>query len=198
MEQLNESLFLLLNAAPGESSAMVGIAHFLAERLIWIMPAGMILGWLRGSMAARQILVAAMVSGLTALLINQVIGLVWYHPRPFEAGIGRTLIPHVRDSSLPSDHLTLIWAVAFSLLLHEQSRIIGWALAASGMTVAWARIYLGVHFPLDILGAALVALSSAWLILGQEHRLVTPLMRLLLPLYRTIFAGWIRRGWVRQ
>lgn len=198
MEQLNESLFLLLNAAPGESGAMVGIAHFLAERLIWIMPAGMILGWLRGSTAARQILVAAMVSGLTGLLINQMIGLVWYHPRPFAAGIGRTLIPHVQDSSFPSDHLTLIWAVAFSLLLHEQSRIAGWTLAASGMPVAWARIYLGVHFPLDILGAALVALSSAWLILRQEHRLVSPLMRLLLPPYRTIFAGWIRKGWVRQ
>ena len=67
-----------------------------------------------------------------------------------------------------------------------------------GVPVACARIYLGVHFPLDILGAALVALSSAWLILTQEHRLIAPLMCLLLPPYRTIFASLIRRGWVRQ
>ena len=198
MEHLNQSLFLLLNAAPDASIIVTTAARFLADGLIWALPAGLILGWLRGSYATRQVLIAATVSGLVGLLINQLIGLVWYHPRPFEAGIGQTLIPHVQDSSFPSDHLTLIWAVAFSLLLHEQPRRVGWVLALLGIPVAWARIYLGVHFPLDIIGAALVALSSAWLTLRQEHRLIVPLMRLLLPAYRSIFAGLIRRGWMRQ
>ncbi len=52
-----------------------------------------------------------------------------------------------------------------------------------------------------MLGAALVALGSAWLILGQEQRLIAPLMRLmrlLLPPYRGLFGGLIRRGWVRE
>lgn len=198
MEHLNQTLFLLLNAAPGASRIVVETARFLAEGLVWIVPAGLIIGWLRGSSATRQVLIAATVSGLAGLLINQLISLGWYHPRPFEAGIGQTLIPHVMDSSFPSDHLTLIWAVAFSLLMHEQPRLAGWALAMLGLPVAWGRIYLGVHFPLDMLGAALVALSSAWLILGEEHRFIVPLMRLLLPPYRTMFAGLIRRGWVRQ
>lgn len=198
MEHLNQALFLLLNAGPGAAGIAVEAARFLAGGLIWIVPAGLIIGWLRGSSATRQVLIAAMVSGLAGLLINQLIALVWYNPRPFEAGIGQTLIPHVRDSSFPSDHLTLIWAIAFSLLLHEQPRLAGWALALLGVPVAWARIYLGVHFPLDILGAALVALSSAWLVLGKERWLVAPLMRLVLPPYRTIFAGLIRRGWVRK
>jgi undecaprenyl-diphosphatase len=198
VEGLNQSLFLLLNAAPGASGVVVDTARFLADGLIWIVPAGLIIGWLRGSSATRQALIAATVSGLAGLLINQLIGLVWYHPRPFEAGIGQTLIPHVQDSSFPSDHLTLIWAIAFSFLLHEQARLAGWVLALLGVPVAWARIYLGVHFPLDIVGAALVALISAWLILREEPRLIAPLMRLLLPAYRTIFAGLIRRGWVRQ
>lgn len=198
MEHLNQSLFLLLNAAPGASEIVVETARFLADSLIWVVPAGLILGWMRGSSATRQVLIAATVSGLAGLLINQLIGLVWYHPRPFEAGIGQTQIQHVQDSSFPSDHLTLIWAIAFSLLLHEQPRLAGWALVLLGVPVAWARIYLGVHFPLDMLGAALVALSSAWLILGEEHRFIAPLMRLLLPGYRTMFAGLIWRGWVRQ
>ena len=198
MEHLNQALFLLLNAAPDARGFVVETARILADGVIWILPAALIIGWLRGSSATRKVLIAATVSGLAGLMINQLIGLVWYHPRPFEAGIGQTLIPHVRDSSFPSDHLTLIWAVAFSLLLRERPRLAGWALVLLGVPVAWARIYLGVHFPLDVLGAALVALSSAWLILGEEHRLVAPLMRLFLPPYRTIFAGLIRRGWVRK
>jgi len=198
LERLNDSLFLLINAAPGASGIVVDSAIFFAYGLIWLVPTGLFIGWLRGSSALRQILIAATVSGLAGLLINQLIGLVWYHPRPFEAGIGHTLVPHVRDSSFPSDHLTLIWAIAFSLLLREQSRLAGWALALMGVLVAWARIYLGVHFPLDMLGAVLVALGSAWLILSAEHQLITPIMRLLLPAYRTIFAGLIRKGWVRK
>ena len=198
MERLNDSFFLLINAAPGASDIVVGTAIFFAYGLIWLVPTGLIIGWLRGSSALRQILVAATVSGLAALLINQLIGLFWYHPRPFGAGIGQTLVFHARDSSFPSDHLTLIWAVAFSLLLREQSRSAGWALALMGVPVAWARIYLGVHFPLDMIGAALVALGSAWFINSVQHRLITPLMPLLLSAYRTIFAGLIRKGWVRR
>lgn len=198
MEHWNQTLFLLLNAAPGASGIAVEVARLLADGLIWIVPMGMIFGWLRGSAATRHALVAATASGLAGLLINQLIGLVWDHPRPFVAGIGQTLMAHAPDSSFPSDHLTLIWAVAFSLLLHEQPRVAGWALALLGLPVAWARIYLGVHFPLDMLGAALVAFGSAWLILGEERRLVAPLVQAMQRAYRWVFAGLIEKGWVRQ
>ncbi|TCV85366.1 phosphatase PAP2 family protein [Sulfurirhabdus autotrophica] len=198
MEHVNQSLFLLINAAPGASGFMVNLAVFIAESLIWIVPAGLKIVWLRSANLARHALVAATVAGLFALLVNQVIGLYWYHPRPFEAGIGLTLIPHVMDSSFPSDHLTLIWAVAISLLLNKQFRLTGWVLFLLGVPVAWARIYLGVHFPLDILGAVLVAWGSAWIVKRKEHRLIPPLMSLILPLYRILFSGFIRRGWVRQ
>lgn len=198
MEYWNQSLFLLLNAAPGTSGTVVEAARLLADGLIWVVPIGMIIGWLRGSTATRHTLVAATVSGLAGLLINQLIGLLWYHPRPIEIGIGQALIAHVQDSSFPSDHLTLIWAVAFSILLHEQLRVAGWALALLGLPVAWARIYLGVHFPLDMLGAALVAFGSAWLVLSEEHRFVAPVMRMLQHHYRRICSGLIERGWARQ
>ncbi len=46
--------------------------------------------------------------------------------------------------------------------------------------VADGLICLGVHFPLDILGAALVGLGGARLVRGQEARLIAPQMRRLL------------------
>ena len=198
MEHLNLALFLLVSAGENAPGIAIAAARFLAQDLVWMLPAGLILGWLRGSSATRQALIAATVAGLTGLLINQLIGLAWYHPRPFAAGLGRALIAHAWDSSFPSDHLTLIWAIASSLALHRQVRFAGWAIALLGVPVAWARIYLGLHFPLDILGAALVALCSTWLISGQEEQLIAPLMRLLLPTYRKLFSGFIRKGWVRQ
>lgn len=67
-----------------------------------------------------------------------------------------------------------------------------------GIAVVAARVYLGLHFPLDMLGAAPVALGSAWLIGWQEELLITPLMRVAQPTYRKLFYAFIRKGWVRQ
>lgn len=198
MEQLNQWLFLYINASPHAPMITVIGAKILAEGLIWLVPLGLVIAWLRGTNDTRLALLRATFAGLLALLINQVIVGVWFHPRPFALGIGQTLLPHAMESSFPSDHLTLIWAVAFSLLLHPPLRRAGGLIALLGVPVAWARIYLGVHFPLDMLGAALVALSSAWAMLKAEHRLVSPCMQHLLPVYRMLFAGFIRRGWARQ
>jgi undecaprenyl-diphosphatase len=78
MLHLNQTLFLLLNAAQDASPVVVGAAWFLADGLIWIVPTGLMLGWLKGSSMTRQVLIAATVSGLTGLLINQLLGLIWY------------------------------------------------------------------------------------------------------------------------
>lgn len=198
IEHLNQTVFLLLNAGPHASSIVVDGARLFAQGAIWLVPAGFLLGWLRGGGPVRQALLAATLAGLTGLFLNQVIGLIWYHPRPFELGIGRSLIPHVQDSSFPSDHLTLIWSIAFTLVLHRQTRPAGWVIALAGMLVGWARIYLGVHFPADILGALPVALVSAALARRIENSIAEPLMERLQPLYRTLFARLIRRGWVRD
>jgi membrane-associated phospholipid phosphatase len=48
------------------------------------------------------------------LAINQAIGLVWQHPRPFMAGIGHAWISHATDSSFPSDHTTVSFGVALA------------------------------------------------------------------------------------
>ena len=198
MEHLNQAIFLLLNAGPHSSPTTVDVARLLAESAIWLVPVGLVLGWLHGSMTIRKVLLGAAVAGLAGLLLNQIIGLMWYHPRPFEAGIGRTLIQHVQDSSFPSDHLTLIWAVATSFALHKRTRLAGWILALIGLPVAWARIYLGVHFPADMLGALVVGLFSAGFVRRLEGRFAEPLMGWLQPLYRKACASLIRRGWARE
>ena len=198
MEHLNRSLFLLINAGQNAPSDLVALARLFAQYLIWIVPAGLLAGWLRGSNRMRQTLLTAAVAGLTGLLVNQVIGLAWYHPRPFAVGIGRTLLAHAADSSFPSDHLTLLWAVAISLIARQTTCRAGWALAAMGLPLAWARVYLGLHWPLDMIGAACVAFGSAWFVRRQERRLIAPAMPLLLSVYRRLCSGPIRSGWVRQ
>lgn len=196
MNEINEALFLLINAAGNPNIYALEIAKFFAEYAIWMVPLVLAVGWVRGSERTRKLMLEAVASGLAGLLINQVIGLFWQHPRPFMVGIGQTLIQHAPDSSFPSDHLTLLWAVAFSFLMHQRPRSAGLVLALLGLPIAWARIYLGVHFPLDMLGAALVAVLSAWLCFREERWFVEPLFLLTNAIYQRAFGPLIRKGWL--
>ncbi|MDA8430868.1 MAG: undecaprenyl-diphosphatase [Geobacteraceae bacterium] len=197
MEGLNQALFLMLNAPAHPPVLLLGMARGLAEWSIWLIPLMLTAGWLRGGEWRRRLMLEATASGLAGLLINQMIGLVWQHPRPFMIGLGHTFLAHSLDSSFPSDHLTLIWAVAFNLLMHQRHWGTGLYLALLGVPVAWARIYLGVHFPLDMAGAALVALVSVRMV-QHEEQLVGRLYRPSMALYRLLAAPLIRRGWIQN
>ena len=162
------------------------------------MPLALAAGWLRGSEDSRKVWLEAFVAILAGLLINQFIALVWPHPRPFMLGLGHNFINHAANSSFPSDHLTGLWAFSFSLLLHRGQRMTAIALILLGLPMAWARIYLGVHFPLDMLGAALVAGLSASLALIGARFYIQPIYQLTISIHRIIFGSLIKRGWLKN
>ncbi|MDX1800623.1 MAG: phosphatase PAP2 family protein [Marinobacter sp.] len=196
MESFNQTYFLMLNASAHPDHSLVLIAKLLAEGLVWLIPLTLIGNWLSGQPARRRIAVIGAVAGLAALSLNQLIGLFWQHPRPFMIGLGHTLMPHAPDSSFPSDHLTLIWSVSLLFLAQAKTRVAGLLLTLMGIPVAWARIYLGVHFPLDMLGALLCGGLTAWAFHNVESPLATRLYRWAEQLYQLLCGPFIRRGWL--
>lgn len=71
-------------------------------------------------------------------------------------GLGQTFLPHTPDSSSPSDHATVFAGIGLTLLFGRAFRLAA-AVLTIGFVVAWARVFLGVHFPLDMVGAVAVA-----------------------------------------
>lgn len=197
-ETFNLDLFHLLNASAHPPASILAVALLLAQWAVYLVPLALTGAWLWGKPAWRGTLLHSALTGLLALGVNQMIGLLYYHPRPFAMGVGHTFLAHAPDSSFPSDHATLIWSVGLSLLPERNLRSLAAALFILGWAVAWARIYVGVHFPLDMAGALAVALFSAtlcrplcaWL----SHGALPGLQRL----YHYLFAVLIRRGWVRE
>lgn len=198
METINRELFLFINAPAQPAVLMVTIARWLADYLIWAIPAVVAVGWLTGREQTRRAMLGATMAGLSGLLLNQLIGFAWVHPRPFMIGLGHTLIPHAADSSFPSDHLTLLWAVAFRLLFARGNlRQGGVLLTLIGLPVAWARIYLGVHFPFDMVGAAVVAALCAWACYRcEKSRALEAAYQLATAIHGQLLAPFIRRGWL--
>jgi undecaprenyl-diphosphatase len=171
MEDFNTTLFLIINAGPGAPHPLILLATALATWVVYLAAAGLVVGWIRGKTKLRFALLDATLTALIALGVAQIIARLWYHPRPFELGLGRQLLAHVPETSFPSDHATLLFALALPLVLNPVSRRMGWFMLALGAAVAWSRVYLGVHFPFDMAGAVLVALASTLAVQPITRRL---------------------------
>jgi undecaprenyl-diphosphatase len=110
--------------------------------------------------------VAAM-AGATSLA-SHAIAMSLNVPRPFIAGLAPAYIEHAGRGSLPSTHAAVMFMVALAFMLRPGLRRLGVPLLALAAATGWARVYVGVHYPLDIaagllLGAVIAGvLATAW------------------------------------
>lgn len=177
-DNINNQLFLVLNAPAQASPLMLEIGKGCASYLIVLFPLLLVGYWFSFNPRNQHQVLLATTTSLLALTVNVIIGLLWQHPRPFMVPIGHTFLSHVADSSFPSDHMTLACAISFSLILGQKMRV-GVGLLIIGLAIAWGRIYMGVHFPADMVGSMLVALFCAWAVKKSEVRLAPLFHRIL-------------------
>ena len=186
LENWNQSAFLAINAGAHASALVISLAKLLANWSIYLAPILLMVAWVRRSVAVRFALLDATVAALIGLALAQVITAIWYHPRPFEICLGRQLLDHVPEASFPSDHATLLFSLALPLLFCAPARRWGAVLLTLGVVVAWSRIYLGVHFPLDMIGAFAVAIIASLVIVVAGPSLRRRTYPLLISIYEIL------------
>ncbi len=191
---LNDHLFLALNASAHPDALEAAFAKLAASWLVYAAALLVPAFWIWGRPGRRNGLLATVVAVSIALGINQLLGQLWFEPRPFMIGLGHTLMFHAVDNSFPSDHATFLWSLGFSLLATgAASRTWAALVCLAGLLVAWARVYLGLHFPIDMAASILVALadvaiaraalplSRRWLLPAVGHTYEVTLHALRLP-----------------
>lgn len=163
--------------------ALYGIAVF-AALLVWAVVAAR-----RGS---DRDLAAAGWAGLAtvvAVAVNQPVGALVGEARPYATHPeALVLVSRTSDFSFPSDHAVMAGAAAVGLLI--ASRRVGWWAVGAAVLMAFARVYVGAHYPQDVLaGLALGGLVAGvgWLVLSRALVLLTHRARAL-PLLDGIFG----------
>lgn len=114
-----------------------------------------------GSQRSKLAALSAAASVGLALLLNVALGQLWFHNRPFVEHPRATLllVQHGADNSFPSDHASVAFAVAFAVLAFHRKFGLGLLLGAAA--VAIDRIFVGVHYPVDVMASLFVGLGSA-------------------------------------
>jgi undecaprenyl-diphosphatase len=110
-------------------------------------------------------------AALIAVGLAQFIGRAVDRARPDDAMTGiHVLVAKTTDFSFPSDHATAVGAVAAGLLL--ANRRLGIVAGVAALVMAFTRVYVGAHYPGDVVAG--LALGAAVAVLG--HLTVTPLV----------------------
>jgi undecaprenyl-diphosphatase len=139
-------------------------ANWAVPIFMGIVAVWFVIGWILGRSGERRGAVLALLAGGGALLVNQVIIRVWERPRPFAAHphTVHLLVSRSTNPSFPSDHAAASIAIAVAvLLLHRR---LGAIVLAFALLVCYSRVFVGAHYPGDVLAGALIGLGATLLL----------------------------------
>jgi membrane-associated phospholipid phosphatase len=179
------SLFRLLNEVPPTvASVLTPLAHLFGPAGI-IVVVVLVVGYVAARNRSVLPVAAAAVAAGAAWALADVAKAIADRPRPYEAVADAVLRQQpAHGTSFPSSHTAVTVAVVIALVPFLP-RVLAAAAIAYAVLMGWSRVYLGVHYPLDVLGGAAIGMAVGGVILlalgvllhraGRPHMASTPL-----------------------
>ncbi|OTW76165.1 undecaprenyl-diphosphatase [Bacillus thuringiensis serovar cameroun] len=185
---MNYTVFQWINNLAGTSTLLDKVMIVITNSAAYVAILFMFILWFHNGKKEKAIrkqytVLYTTLSVMIALLVNVFIHAVYYHPRPFISHDVHQLVPHAENSSFVSDHSVLVFSIAFVFMLRgEKLKYIAliWA-----VLVGISRLYVGVHFPLDVIGAAVITIIISSLLL-QNKQIFEPIAKIVFKMYALV------------
>lgn len=169
--QLNTDLYLWIFHLGSQNVWLDRLMIFGANYLIFLVPLiSMILFFRSKDARNRKAVLLYFLAFIVGFILLKLLGLFIYEPRPFMTLGTKPLISFSTDDSFPSDHTLVMSIITFSYFYYRTK--IRWALLIMTVWVGLSRIYVGVHYPLDILGGLLLGAIAVYLSVLIKNRVL--------------------------
>ncbi len=162
---MNMEFFRLINDLANKSVVLDKIMIFFSKDVPYIFMAVIalvfILGVIKKNEEYRKVSVNTFIITVINLILSFIIGSIYYVDRPFVNNKVNLLVPHVKDASFPSDHATGTMSIALGLRKYHKT--FGMIMTILSIIVGFSRVYVGNHYPSDVIGAYIMVFVTNYL-----------------------------------
>jgi undecaprenyl-diphosphatase len=157
-------IFQGINQFAGKSVCLDGTAIFFARYFEYVLIVVLLLFLAKNlkkywPMVAQGFLAAI----LSRFVITNIIRWLLPRPRPFVGNHVNLLFNYnPAESSFPSGHAAFYFAIATIVYFYNKKAGISFFIAS--FLISIARVFSGVHWPLDIIAGAIIGIFSGWLV----------------------------------
>jgi undecaprenyl-diphosphatase len=167
---MNDYLLLLINGFAGKSHLLDIVMIFFAKYLVYLVfmtAVGCLAYWAyRRQWRTAGYFLATLVVSFVLLKLASLLNV---DHRPFMDHTLTQLVTHAPGKSFPSDHTTVTTAIAAGLLFVTPFKKLGLAVLAAAVVIGFARIFVGIHYPADIVGGLATGLAGGALVLMAKR-----------------------------
>jgi len=183
LQLLDESLFLQLSSPHVPLDGVMVYVSTYGQWAFWGLL--VVLLWVFGRKGEKRMAFILVVTFIVAFLAGELLKSVQFRPRPYDVLTGvRLLVTPSVNSSFPSGHALIVSAGAVASWLIVKGKRYAAPMIVEAALVCYSRIYVGVHFPLDVLAGCILGGCVACLIVGISGALT--------PVFTTILRIWVQ------
>jgi len=154
-------LFQQINQFAGRWLWLDTLGIYFAEYFEYVVVFCLVLFLLKFKKYWKMVFQAFISAILARFVIVELIRWIWQKPRPFVENNINLLLTHDAPA-FPSGHAAFFFALSTIVYLYNKKA--GIFFFISSFLICLARIFTGIHWPLDILAGALVGVFSGYLI----------------------------------
>ena len=160
LSEINIELFRMFNDLGKEVMFLNPIMIFFAKYMKYFLLFGIVMYWFTRKRENRIMIISSMFAFVVAEVFGAIAGAIHSNNQPFaELSNVNQLIGHAIDNSFPSDHAIEFFSICITFLLFKKNLRYVWL--AIAILVSFSRIWVGVHYPADILVGAILGIIGA-------------------------------------
>ena len=151
-------IFQQINSLVDRWTCLDAFGIFFAKYLAYILVVLLFLILWRKKKAILQSLLAGVFARFG---IVELIRLFWQRPRPFVENDVNLLLEH-NGAAFPSGHAAFFFAL--STVVYHYNKKAGILFFVASFLISISRVFVGIHWPSDILAGAIVGIFAGWLV----------------------------------